>query len=61
MKVKQFVALLKRKGCLLQRSGGNHDIWYSPKTKQSFAIPRHQSKELAPFIEARAKKVLGIE
>ena len=61
MKTKQFVALLKRNGCILLRSGGKHDIWCNPKTKQKYAIPRHQSKELSRHIEAEAREVLGIE
>lgn len=61
MKTKQFVALLKRNGCFLRRSGGNHDLYYSPLTKRSYAIPRHQSHELSPRIEAEAREVLGIK
>ena len=60
MKVRQFVALLKRNGCTLRRHGANHDWWYSPITKRSYAIPRHPSKELLPRIEAEAREVLGI-
>ena len=61
MKIRQFVALLKRNGCLLHRHGGNHDWWYSPKTNQCYAIPRHQSQEMPPRIEAKAMEVLGLD
>lgn len=61
MKISQFVAILRRNGCLLHRHGGNHDIWYSPKTNRCYAIQRHQSQELPKRIEAKAIEVLGLE
>ena len=42
--------LLKKKlesaGCVLLRHGGNHDIWHSPITGLTKAVPRHGSKEV---------------
>lgn len=61
MKVNQFVALMKRNGCFLLRHGGRHDVWFSPKTNQSFSVPRHSSKELLKGIEAEGRKALGLK
>lgn len=60
MKTKQFCAELTEKGCFVVRSGGNHDIWKSPITGNTFPIPRHNSKELSKGLECKARKVLGI-
>ena len=56
MKYNQLYAELKAAGCY----GGEHDVWFSPKTGKKFSIPRHGSKEVSLHIERNARKVLGI-
>ena len=38
--------LLKKNGCQLKREGKRHEIWYSPKTKETFSVGRHDTKEV---------------
>ena len=45
MKYNQLYAELKAAGCYVVRHGGEHDVWFSPKTGKKFSIPRHGSKE----------------
>ena len=60
MKTRQFVKMLKDAGCTIQRHGGNHDIWYSPKTGKTDAVPRHDSKEIKKgLLQSISKNLLG--
>ena len=38
--------LLKKNGCQLKREGKRHEIWYSPKTQESFSVGRHEQQEV---------------
>lgn len=58
MKTKQFIQLLIKAGCFKLREGGNHEIWYSPRTGKKATIPRHGSQELGKGIELRLRKRL---
>ncbi len=40
MKYNQLFAELTAAGCYVLRHGTNHDIWYSPKTGNKFALLR---------------------
>ena len=60
MKYNQLYAELKAAGCYVVRHGGEHDVWFSPKTgKKVFDTPS-RSKEVSLHIERNARKVLGI-
>lgn len=37
---------LRKAGCYIIREGGNHEIWYSPQTKESFPVGRHDGEEV---------------
>jgi len=53
MKRKEFVRQLKKDGCLLLRSGGNHDIYFNPKTGLKQPVPRHKlNGKLSLFIKS---------
>lgn len=45
MKTSELIKILKSHGCIFVRSGGNHDMWYSPITNRQFPIGCH-SKEV---------------
>ena len=45
MKISELIKILKKNGCYKVRSGGNHDIWYSPHGERLFQVPRHTSQE----------------
>lgn len=57
MKYNQFFAELTAAGCYVLRHGANHDIWYSPKTENKFALPRHGKLEVPTGMERKARKV----
>lgn len=40
MKTSELIKILKSHGCVFVRSGGNHDMWYSPITNRQFPIGR---------------------
>lgn len=41
MKRKELIRQLRKAGCILLRSGANHDIYMNPKTGQKQPVPRH--------------------
>ena len=41
MKRRELLRALRRAGCVLLRSGGNHDIYLNPKTGKKQPVPRH--------------------
>ena len=47
MKGSELKKLLKQGGCYRITHGKEHDMWFSPKTGKSFAVTRHDSKEIA--------------
>lgn len=61
MKMKQFRAELIAAGCVIVRNGSNHDIFWSPITKKKWPVGRHQSQEVPPGTERKAREVLGVK
>ena len=59
MKRKQFVRQLMKDGCVLVRSGANHDIYANPKTGQKQPVPRHT--EIDNALVKHIRKYLGLE
>jgi len=40
MTSKELKRLLQASGCIMVRQGkGSHEIWYSPQTNRTFAVP----------------------
>lgn len=60
MKYNNLYSELLAAGCYITRNGGNHDIWYSPKTGDKMPIPRHGSHEVPKGMEKKIRKVMGI-
>ena len=60
MKYSELKKLLKKNGCRLDHEGGNHEIWYSPKTGNTFPIGRHRTEEVANGTLNAIKKQAGI-
>lgn len=46
MKYSELKRHLSDEGCFVVRQGGNHEIWYSPKTGRSFPLCRHNTAEV---------------
>ena len=61
MKISELVKILTKHGCYKKRSGGNHDIWYSPDTKRLFQVPRHGSQDAGTGLVNSILKQAGIK
>ncbi len=42
MKRKALIRFLKQNGCVLEREGGKHSVFYNPESNCSTTVPRHQ-------------------
>lgn len=60
MKVSELKKQLRIIGCYVLRNGNNHEIWYSPVTKQKFTVPRHNAKELPTGTANNIKRQAGL-
>lgn len=61
MKTSELIRLLKQHGCYLVRHGGNHDVWYSPITRQFIVVARHEGKEVSKGTAKAILKNSGIK
>jgi predicted RNA binding protein YcfA (HicA-like mRNA interferase family) len=61
VKTSELIKLLKKASCYRIRSGGNHDIWYSPVTGRSFVVPRHGAKEIKTGTAESTMKDAGLK
>ena len=41
--------------------GGNHEIWYSPKTETAFSVGRHDGQEIATGTANKILKDAGLK
>lgn len=60
MKYSQLGAELRAAGCYVVRHGGNHDLWFSPKTGKTFTVARHGSKEVPLGTLKNIKRAAGL-
>ena len=60
MKYSELKRWLRKEGCYCDHEGGNHEIWYSPKTGNKFPIGRHDSEEVRPNTLAAIRRQAGI-
>lgn len=61
MKVSELRKKLKRIGCYLVSHGAEHDCWYSPKTGNTFRMPRHSSQEIPTGTANKIMKDSGLK
>ncbi|MGI8654696.1 MAG: type II toxin-antitoxin system HicA family toxin [Pyrinomonadaceae bacterium] len=59
MKRRELIKILTDMGCVLVRSGGKHDWYTNPQTKQSQPVPRHN--EINEFLAKSIIKKLRSE
>lgn len=59
MKRKELIRYLEKEGCLWLREGGNHTIYFNPKTHKTSSVPRH--KEVVDFLCKKICRDLGIK
>ncbi|WP_314381142.1 type II toxin-antitoxin system HicA family toxin [Segatella buccae] len=58
MKFSEFYRELIAAGCYVIRKGGEHNVWYSPKTKRKHSVGRHPSQEVPTGTLRKARRVL---
>ena len=61
MKISELIKILKKHHCYKKRSGGNHDIWYSPHTNKLFQVPRHGNQDAGAGLVNSILKQAGIK
>jgi len=59
MKRRQLIRQLTTAGCVLARSGANHDIYLNPRTGQKQPVPRHT--EIDNALARHIRKYLRLE
>ena len=59
MKRRVLLRKLQREGCVILRSGGNHDIYVNQKTGQKQPVPRHS--EIDEHLAKHILRYLGLE
>jgi len=59
MKRRELLRKLRHEGCVLLRSGGNHDIYVNPKTGKKQPVPRHS--EIDEHLVEHILRYLGVE
>jgi len=59
MKHKAFIRQLKKDGCILLRSGSNHDIYFNPNTNKKQPVPGHT--EIENSLVKHIRKYLGLK
>ncbi|MFA5367039.1 MAG: type II toxin-antitoxin system HicA family toxin [Dehalococcoidia bacterium] len=58
MKRRELIRQLEQAGCLLLRSGTNHDIYFNPTTGQKQPVPWHT--EIDNDLAKHIKKYMGL-
>jgi len=58
MKRKELIQHLLAHGCVLEREGKKHSLFYNPKTNKAVTVPRHT--EINTFTAKGICKDLGI-
>jgi mRNA interferase HicA len=59
MKRKNLIKHLLENGCILEREGSKHSLFYNPEINKSATVPRH--KEINTFTAKGICRDLGIQ
>jgi hypothetical protein len=59
MKRTELIRQLAEAGCVLDRHGARHDIYFNPTTGQKQPVPRHS--EIDDALAKHIKKYLGLK
>jgi mRNA interferase HicA len=59
MKRRVLLRKLQREGCVILRSGGNHDIYVNQKAGKKQPVPRHS--EIDEHLAKHILRYLGLE
>lgn len=60
MTYSELKRLLRKNGCYKIREGSNHEVWFSPKTRKTFSVGRHDKEEVRNGTYRSIKKDAGI-
>lgn len=61
MRYSELEKELRKIKCWIKRSGGNHDIWYSPVTGKTFPVSRHRTEEVPIGTLKSIKRAAGLK
>jgi len=61
MKVSEFKRKIEKLGCYVLRHGARHDVYFSPKTGQTFPVSRHDNEELPTGTLMSMSKKAGLK
>ena len=61
MKYSELKKILRQHGCYKTNEGGNHEIWFSPISNQSFPVGRHNAEDVRTGIHNAILKQAGIK
>jgi len=59
MKRRELIRRLQKEGCVLLRTGANHDIYVNSKTGKKQPVPRHS--EIDEHLAKHILRYLGLE
>ncbi|MDE6243765.1 MAG: type II toxin-antitoxin system HicA family toxin [Muribaculaceae bacterium] len=61
MKYSELEAELSAAGCYVLRKGGNHLIWFSPITGNTFPLGHHGAKEVPNGTMHSVRRLSGVK
>lgn len=61
MRYAELKKQLKNAGCYIIREGANHEIWFSPKTQETFPVGRHDSEDVKTKTLKNILKAAGLD
>ncbi len=59
MKRRELLRRLQKEGCVLLRSGGNHDVYVNTRNNKKQPVPRHS--EIDEYLARHIIRHLGLE
>lgn len=61
MKYSELEKQLRGIGCIVEREGKRHRVWYSPLTGQRFSVGRHKTEDVPNGTLKAILKSAGLE
>ena len=61
MKYSELEKQLRGIGCIVEREGKRHRVWYSPLTGQHFVVGRHKTEDVPGGTLKSIRKSAGLE
>lgn len=61
MRYSELEKELRKIKCEIKRSGGRHNIWYSPLTEKTFPVSQHKAEEVPEGTLKSIKQAAGLK